>query len=185
MTRIGPGRPRDDAGRLAALQAARDLVAADGYERVTMAEIAERAGVGRQTLYRWWPSKQAIVAAAVLDQVLPLRADVATASGDLRSDLTSWMARAADTLAGEDASALFRGLMAAAASDASATARMNALFAQPLRDAIGDAFAAAGHPEDAAATADILIGALLNAIITRDPGARERLLRVTELALPR
>ncbi|GAA2971632.1 hypothetical protein GCM10010460_02820 [Microbacterium terrae] len=146
-----------------------------------MAEIAERAGVGRQTLYRWWPSKQAIVAACVLEDVLPVQPMVADSSGDLRADLRAWMADSAAALAGDDSSALFRGLLAAAASDAHAADALEARLSRPIRQAITAAFAAAGHPGDPAVTADILIGALLNAIVTRDPAARDRLIGVVDL----
>lgn len=55
------GRPRSEAARKAILDAAYELVARDGYASVTTADIAERAGSGKQTIYRWWPSKAALV----------------------------------------------------------------------------------------------------------------------------
>ncbi|WP_394554779.1 TetR/AcrR family transcriptional regulator [Agromyces sp. MMS24-JH15] len=184
MSRVPRGRPRDVAGRRAALEAARDLVVAEGYDRLSMAEIAQRAGVGRQTLYRWWPSKQAIVADCVLDEALPLQLDLATASGDLAADLGAWMSRSADALAADAPAELYRALLAAAASDPAAAARMEERFDRPLRRAILDAFAAAGRAEESAElAADLLMGALLNVIVTRDPAARSRLVRVAELAL--
>lgn len=56
-----PGRPRSEAARRAILEAAYSLVIARGYQQVTMAEIAAAAGSGKQTIYRWWPSKPALV----------------------------------------------------------------------------------------------------------------------------
>jgi AcrR family transcriptional regulator len=55
------GRPRSAIARAAILDAAYDLVVTRGYARVTTAEIAERARAGKQTIYRWWPSKAALV----------------------------------------------------------------------------------------------------------------------------
>ncbi|MDP9034428.1 MAG: TetR/AcrR family transcriptional regulator [Myxococcota bacterium] len=55
------GRPRDEAAGPAILAAARELVAAHGYEGVTTDAIAEAAGVGKQTIYRRWPSKAHLV----------------------------------------------------------------------------------------------------------------------------
>jgi AcrR family transcriptional regulator len=48
---------RDESARLAVLQAADDLVAERGFGGVSIEGIAARAGVAKQTIYRWWPSK--------------------------------------------------------------------------------------------------------------------------------
>jgi AcrR family transcriptional regulator len=61
------GRPRDEQARRAILDAAYSLVQERGYARVTTADIAVRAGAGKQTIYRWWPSKGALVLDAVED----------------------------------------------------------------------------------------------------------------------
>ncbi|MDR2279445.1 MAG: TetR/AcrR family transcriptional regulator [Gordonia sp. (in: high G+C Gram-positive bacteria)] len=60
MTRTA-GRPRSEEARLAVLHAADDLLVEGGYAKLTMKGIAERAGVGRQTVYRWWQSKAEIL----------------------------------------------------------------------------------------------------------------------------
>ncbi|MGI5211767.1 TetR/AcrR family transcriptional regulator [Plantactinospora sp. CA-290183] len=52
---------RSERSRRAILDAARDLVSDLGYTRVTIEAIAARAGVGKQTIYRWWPSKGAVI----------------------------------------------------------------------------------------------------------------------------
>jgi AcrR family transcriptional regulator len=48
---------RDENARLAVLRAADDLVAERGFGGVSIEGIAARAGVAKQTIYRWWPSK--------------------------------------------------------------------------------------------------------------------------------
>jgi AcrR family transcriptional regulator len=48
---------RSDRSRRAILVAALELVEALGYSRLTIEAVADRAGVGKQTIYRWWPSK--------------------------------------------------------------------------------------------------------------------------------
>jgi len=55
-----PGRARNrrsEAARLGVLNAADDLLAEKGFGALTIEGIAARAGVAKQTIYRWWPSK--------------------------------------------------------------------------------------------------------------------------------
>ncbi|MEV3981947.1 TetR/AcrR family transcriptional regulator [Nonomuraea sp. NPDC049758] len=52
---------RSERSRQAILQAARELVSEVGYAKVSVEAIAARAGVGKQTIYRWWRSKGAVV----------------------------------------------------------------------------------------------------------------------------
>lgn len=57
---------RNEASRRAILTAAFDLVQQVGYAKLSIEGIATRAGVGKQTIYRWWPSKGAILFDAFL-----------------------------------------------------------------------------------------------------------------------
>ncbi len=59
------GRRRNAAAREAILDATFDLLREQGTGGVTIDAIAEAAGVGRQTIYRWWPTKGAVVAEAM------------------------------------------------------------------------------------------------------------------------
>src|SRR3984885_14915145 len=59
------GRRRSDAAREAILDATFALLSSPATEAVTIDAIAAAAGVGRQTIYRWWPSKGAVVADAL------------------------------------------------------------------------------------------------------------------------
>ncbi|WP_307787293.1 MULTISPECIES: TetR/AcrR family transcriptional regulator [Streptomyces] len=81
------GRRRNEAARQAILDAALDLLAdADGAP-VSVETIARAAGVGKQTLYRWWPSKGAVLLEALTDraaQEVPAP-DTGTLRGDLRA----------------------------------------------------------------------------------------------------
>src|SRR6185312_12895328 len=62
-------RPRSEEARVAVLHAVDDLLVDVGYAAMTMKGIAERAGVGRQTLYRWWTTKAEILLEAIVDDV--------------------------------------------------------------------------------------------------------------------
>ncbi|TXS04992.1 TetR/AcrR family transcriptional regulator [Streptomyces sp. col6] len=79
------GRRRNEAARRAILDAALRLLGEGDGDPVTVETIARAAGVGKQTLYRWWPSK-----GAVLLEALAERAEQTVSApdrGDLRSDL--------------------------------------------------------------------------------------------------
>lgn len=57
---------RSQASRRAILTAAFDLAGEIGYQKLSIEAIAARAGVGKQTIYRWWPSKGAVLFDAFL-----------------------------------------------------------------------------------------------------------------------
>lgn len=67
--RLGP--QRDPAIDDVVLQATRDLLVEVGYVGTTIDGIAKRAGVGRPTIYRRWPSKAHLVHEAVFPPVAP------------------------------------------------------------------------------------------------------------------
>ncbi|WP_329129018.1 TetR/AcrR family transcriptional regulator [Streptomyces sp. NBC_01476] len=57
---VRTGRPRSEARRAAILAAAGDLMIEGGLRAATMEAIAARAGVGKATIYKWWPSRGAV-----------------------------------------------------------------------------------------------------------------------------
>ncbi|MEU4462237.1 TetR/AcrR family transcriptional regulator [Streptomyces sp. NPDC024017] len=68
-----PGKPapdstrRSEKSRRAIYDAALALVVEVGYPKTTIEGIAARAGVGKQTIYRWWSSKADVLMEAFLD----------------------------------------------------------------------------------------------------------------------
>ncbi|MGX1668942.1 TetR/AcrR family transcriptional regulator [Streptomyces sp. NPDC055400] len=72
-----PGRKRSEESRMAILVAAFELVGEVGYAGLTIEGIANRAGCGKQTIYRWWPSK-----AHVLLEALAVKADLYVTNAD-------------------------------------------------------------------------------------------------------
>ena len=81
-----PGRQRSEAADQAILAATLEALAEDGYGGLTMASVIARSGVSSATLYRRWPTKQQLVAAA-LASLHPAIVDVDT--GSLEGDVTS------------------------------------------------------------------------------------------------
>jgi AcrR family transcriptional regulator len=56
-----PGRPRSDATQQAIMDAAIELVGTQDYRDVTIEKIAAVAKVGKQSIYRWWPTKADLI----------------------------------------------------------------------------------------------------------------------------
>lgn len=96
-TAKGRGRPRSEPARQAILAAAADLLLARGLSAVSMDAIAERAGVSKATIYRWWPTKETLALDALYEQLTepnPEPPDTGSLEGDLRLLLSGWMKRA-------------------------------------------------------------------------------------------
>jgi AcrR family transcriptional regulator len=83
-----PGRPRDAAAHGAILQAAIDLTREVGYDALAMDAVAARAGVGKATVYRYWPNKEMLMAEAV-ERIV--RGAPAVDTGSVDGDLTILM----------------------------------------------------------------------------------------------
>lgn len=55
------GRPRSEETKKAILTASYELLLENGFNTITVEGIAERAGVSKATIYKWWPNKAAVV----------------------------------------------------------------------------------------------------------------------------
>lgn len=87
---------RSEKSRRATLQAALDLCTERGYGRTTIEAIAARAGVSKKTIYRWWPSKGAVLLEAFTDALVDATPFVDT--GDIGADLRTHVAGAVKLL---------------------------------------------------------------------------------------
>jgi AcrR family transcriptional regulator len=125
-SRPDPAR-RSERSRTAILDATRELVAKLGYDAMSIEAIAATAGVGKQTIYRWWPSK----AAVVLDMWAP---DVHEQigfpdTGDLARDLKTQIKAVIDLGADPFFGPSFRALVADSQHDpALATQLVDRIF---------------------------------------------------------
>lgn len=66
-----PGRPRSEHARQAILRSTLKLLQENGFSEFTIEEVADRAAVGKATVYRWWPNKAALIADAFAGSVTP------------------------------------------------------------------------------------------------------------------
>jgi AcrR family transcriptional regulator len=62
------GRPRSESSRRSILDATRRLLTHMTVQKVSIEAIARKAGVGKTTIYRWWPNKAAVIMEAVFSQ---------------------------------------------------------------------------------------------------------------------
>jgi AcrR family transcriptional regulator len=119
MRTMPPPKPdparRNERSRRAILDATVALFGELGYEQVSVEAIAKRAGVGKQTIYRWWPSKGAVVLEALHDSLEPVVDFPDT--GDVVADLRTQMKGVTELLRSPEVGRLYQGLIAAAQSD--------------------------------------------------------------------
>lgn len=64
-----PGRPRSEHARLAILRSTLKILGQNGFSEFKIEEVAERAAVGKATVYRWWPNKGALIADAFASSI--------------------------------------------------------------------------------------------------------------------
>jgi len=89
--RRGRGRPRDPATDARITDAAAELLLVRGFDKMTVDDVAARAGVGKATVYRRWPSKDDLAVAAMATlfaSELP-EPDTGSIEGDLRESYRS------------------------------------------------------------------------------------------------
>lgn len=106
------GRPRSDEAHSAILNAAIALIREIGYDAVTIEGIALRAGVGKTTIYRRWPSRELLVTEAISGIV---RRMPAPDTGSVESDVLALMRFTTGMYRDPGSSALLSGLVAAMA----------------------------------------------------------------------
>ncbi|HET6653776.1 MAG TPA: TetR/AcrR family transcriptional regulator [Nocardioides sp.] len=90
----GRGRPRDPETDSKITRAASELLLLRGFDKTTVDEVAARAGVGKATVYRRWPSKEDLAFAAMqslYSDEFP-EADTGTIEGDLTATYGSIIA---------------------------------------------------------------------------------------------
>jgi AcrR family transcriptional regulator len=89
------GRPRSERARTAVLSAAAELLLTQGLEAVSMDAVAERAGVSKATIYRWWPTKETLALDALHREWATARParDTGSLPGDLLALVRPWLRR--------------------------------------------------------------------------------------------
>ena len=122
---------RSEDARQAVLEAADDLLVERGFAGVTVEGIAAKAGVAKQTIYRWWGSKTDVLMDAFLDDATQhlTPPDLGTLEADLCSHLHQYVL----FFARSDAGAVFRALIGEAQHDAALAAELRAKYLSQQR----------------------------------------------------
>ncbi|MBF6170842.1 TetR/AcrR family transcriptional regulator [Nocardia blacklockiae] len=160
----GPGRPRSERSRRAVLTAALELLSDRGLPGLSVDEIAARAGVGKNTIYRWWPTKGAVLMDAFTEAYAGRME--APEEGDARTRLRVQARRVAELMNTPEARRPFVALVAAAQHDPELAAALRERFLEPRRAGV-EHLLATGIAEgefrpdlDPALVIDLLYGAL-------------------------
>lgn len=101
-----------------------------GFDGMTIEGVAERAGVNKTTIYRWWPSKAALLGAALVDA--PLLDLPMPDTGTLRGDLTALVDGLVRLVTADEAGGAARAALAAAVGNPELAAHFRAFFADRL-----------------------------------------------------
>src|SRR5580700_4935281 len=122
---------RDENARVAVLHAADDLLVERGFGGVTIEGIAARAGVAKQTIYRWWPSKVEVLLDTLIEDsqeslVLP-------ATGSAIEDARQYLRRLAAFITGDPAGQVLLALIGEAQHDREMAGIFHARYLDPRR----------------------------------------------------
>jgi AcrR family transcriptional regulator len=131
-------RPRRGRGRRPAtevrgeiLEAAAELLFAEGMGGFTIEKVANLSGASKMTIYKWWPSKGALALDAYFHQVAPELAFADT--GDIEADLRTQLHRFARVIRDSPAGRVIAELIGQAQSDPEMKAAYLQRYSSPRR----------------------------------------------------
>ena len=165
-TDIAAPRRRSERSRTAIVEATRKLLMERGFDKLTIEAVAARAGVGKQTIYRWWPSRHALAADVILEDADRILRPVAQTE-DFAEDLRAWAVTLAAALTTVRGNAMLRVLTTAGMEHPDTAARLHAGFNQPVHDAVRGRLTAEGFGTASARdAADAIVGGIVYAILS-------------------
>jgi AcrR family transcriptional regulator len=158
-----------------------------GYGGVTIEGVAARAGVGRPTIYRRWPSKPALVVAALVQSArlaVPMQD-----TGSLRRDLIAFQRHQVELMNAPDARRVTAGLIADLADDPESPDT----YGEPISPRAGAGYGSSsqrvdrgelGADVDFAFVYDLLVGPLfMRAVVWGQPLATDAAEKTTDVIL--
>ncbi|SER32233.1 transcriptional regulator, TetR family [Streptomyces sp. yr375] len=167
------GRPRSAAADTAILAATREALVELGWSKLTLGDVATRAGVAKTTLYRRWSGKNELVVDAVAELFgeleLPDR-------GSLAADIEGVVLQFAAILARPEAKSGLMAAVAEAIRDDALRERIRASIVDPQKDLVLEGrsraqargeLPPATDPTEAARTADLIFDVVAGAVVHR------------------
>jgi AcrR family transcriptional regulator len=127
------GRPRSEARKEAILGAAFELLGEHGLDATSMDAVADRAGVSKATIYRWWDSKEMLALDALYaawDTARQTRRPTGTLRGEMLGLVRPWVRLAANG----PSPRILTALLAKAQNDPEFGRAYRAHFVEPRRD---------------------------------------------------
>jgi AcrR family transcriptional regulator len=165
----GPGRPRDAATHRAVLAATRRLLLDGGYHALTFEAVAQAAGTTRTTLYRWWPTRGALVLEAAADH---LHIGTVPDTGDSHHDLRAAVSQLVSTFSDPLARIVILAAISNLDGDGTMAATFRDTWVYPWRRTATDALQRAIHRGDLPTDADsqfllnVIVGTVFQSTIT-------------------
>jgi len=173
-------RRRSEKSRIAIISATRELLLERGFDGLSIEAVAARAGVGKQTIYRWWPSRQTLAADVMLEDADKITIAVPH-TGDVAADLVLWAGHLAKELTTVQGCATLRILTAAAMEHEDTAARLRASFSLPLHDAVRQRLLKVDTVDEATARAiaDAIVGGVVYPVLCEGRGYPRRRAELT------
>lgn len=130
-----PGRPRSEQAHTAILRGTLKLLGQNGFSDLTIEDVADHAGVGKATIYRWWPNKAALIADAFASSTI--RQLHFPDTGSVRTDMSQQMRKVIQIFRGRQGR-IVSAMLAAGQTDRVLMAAFRDRFMMPRRQ---DAYA--------------------------------------------
>lgn len=130
---VAMARTRSERAQHAVLVAGLDVLIDEGVGGFTIDEVVARSGVAKTTIYRWWPSRQALMLEVIHGQLTPA---ATPNTGDTRADLVAYLRASVGTPVDTPAGRLLPELCSAAQRDPELAELRDTLVAekrQPVR----------------------------------------------------
>ena len=127
------GRPRSETAHKAVLAAAAELLLDRGLPGVSMDAVAERAGVSKATIYRWWPTKETLALDMLYNEWTKVTPQTYE-SGSLRLDLLALLGAWSRLASGRPYGRVVAALLMEGQTDPAFSAEYQRRMVEPRRD---------------------------------------------------
>ena len=181
------GRPRDISTQQSILQATRETLLEQGYAGLTMGGVAARAGAGKATIYRWWPTKGQLVLEATAEN---LAIGLVPDTGNTRKDLLAAAKQLIKTFTNELASIVINAVVANLDDDPDFTMAFMVNWVLPWRESAEEALrrgiARGDLPAktDTSFLLDVVVGTVYQrAIVLREPAVKGLAKAIVDLVM--